>query len=206
MINTLMPTGPEPKPKRLSYDQIKAWNKFVGPSPKRDLEALHGEYVKATGDKSLALPDLRNELGLLNQKLASRATRQFNVAGEGANSGNRFPEVDYNGTNLGPVNGDERTEVSPNTGTAYPEKFLAKSVPDEVTELSWSHDRQLPFFIHPQTGDVTYTTPDIAYHPRFRKSFQEMQAKMAAQKMIDSKTSEPMAGLQSGLLPLKNKP
>ena len=152
------------------------------------LDQLYSRYAKTTGDKSFGLQDLQNEFGLLNNKLREQAAVRGLATKGDAHTGYKFPELDYEGTNLGPVNGDERTEASPNTGPSFDEKFLARQIPSDIGEdgLHWSKERNLPFFISPETGDITYTYPKFLNDPRYRKSLERMKQEMESKGLASS--------------------
>lgn len=158
MITRLLP---DPNPKRLTYQQIKAWNQFAGgPGSRAD---KYKRYVQATGDKSFTLSDLENELGLLQRSLADIAVRKGMVGGVNTHSGDYFPQMIYDGQEAGVVNGSLSAQGTP----ASTEPQFRGSL-DQINEISFNNGR--PYFLNSE-GDLQYLPMWVGMHPKFRGQY-----------------------------------
>lgn len=157
MINGLLgdpQNGEEPKP--LTHEQIKLWNKFMASKPKgQTLEELYAEF----NNPAIPLQSLQADLNKLNSYARQHARRRGMQDAESVNTGFTFPELSYNGQNLGPVNRDMRTSIYP--AQTKSNVRINNKVPSEIKELMWDETVARPYFINPKTGDIEYTDVEL---------------------------------------------
>jgi hypothetical protein len=115
------------------------------------------------------------------------AKRQFLFSGENTHVGNTMPYYkDAQGNDL------------PDNWTPIPQSAIKSYIPPEITSLEWSTQANLPYYLHPQTGDVTYTNADAIHSPRFQKTRGMSAEQIGVQRTVPSTTMSPVAMRMKG--------
>lgn len=146
---SLIPTGdPNPKSKRLTYDQIKEWNSFMDKNNDgSDIFNLYQRYRKLNPKGNIDYNALQNEMNLLvsNSKRLTNTRNEY-YKDNNRNTDNRFPMMTrYGQGELGVVNGDLKTEGSqPMAG--LPKYMIKNEVPDYVDKLEWHPSYNQPYY------------------------------------------------------------
>lgn len=74
---------------------------------------------------------------------------------------------------------DERGRPVTSVQPSFPSKLLNSFIPKEVTSLEWDSDKNLPYYLDPNSGDIMYTKPENFYLPRFKKPTSEQETAIA---------------------------
>lgn len=101
-------------------------------------------------------PQTIDEANVYARNLAFR--RQL-VSGENTNVGNSLPAYK-----------DAQGNLLPDTWTPVPQNSIKSYIPPSVTDLQWSEESNLPYYMDPNSGDIVYTNRSNFDLPRFQQN------------------------------------
>lgn len=164
--------GEEPKEqpkKQLNYDQINQWSGFVEQNPNLKTmdelwSAFSAKYPQSGIDRLTLTQNLDNLI-----RMTQEGVNRYGIK-DGVTTGMAFPRMSFNGKDYGRVNALMQTQTPiPNLKVQYPEKFIQKSIPDDVTEVWYDEEKGLYAYDDPREGVIKYATKEAASTPRVRE-------------------------------------
>lgn len=161
----------EPKMKPLSHEQVTLWSDFADKNKSiKSLDEMYSafsaQYPKSGIDKN----NLRMNLDTLMGKLQDRGKAWGYDRPDLMTPGLSFPMVYYNETPYGRMNAFGQTKVPvPQPNTQYPEKFVQKSIPDDVKDIWYDEVKGLWAYDDPHEGVTKFASKEAANTPRVRE-------------------------------------
>jgi hypothetical protein len=161
--------GDEPKEqpkKQLSYDQINQWSGFVENNPNLgSMDAMWEAFSKKFPNSGIDRLTLTQNLDNL-ARMTTEGTNRFGNKG-GVTTGLSFPRMTFNGKDYGRVNALMQTQTPiPQPQTQYPEKFIQKRIPYDVTDVWYDEEKGLYAYDDPREGVIKYATKEAASDPK----------------------------------------
>lgn len=150
----------DPKPRRLTYQEIDFWNKYAKANPRATANDIYSQILKQKIKPSFALDDINSELDLMNQNQQRIRQKDRTEANKYAQSQNYFPEMTFKGQ-ASAVNGDLKSRFLTTEGS----RRLPTTVPSYVDKL---HSDGTNYWYLTKDNDNVDVDKSVLNDPRFK--------------------------------------
>lgn len=174
--------NPAPAPKKqLSYDQINQWSGFVEGNPNlKGMDAMWTAFSNKFPNSGIDRNVLTQNLDNLTRMTQDGVNRYGNTGG--ITTGLSFPKMTFNGKDYGRVNALMQTQNPiPAMKNQFPDKFIQKSIPNEVTEFWYDEEKGLYAYNDPWEGVVKYAAKTAANDSHIKKLSEQQSARKLEQ-------------------------
>jgi len=159
--------NPKEEPKKsLSYDQINKWSGFVEENPNlKGMDEMWTAFSNKFPGHGIDRTVLTQNLDNLVRVTQEGVNRYGNRGG--VTTGLSFPRMSFNGKDYGRVNALMQTqEPLPSLKNEFPEKFIQKQIPGDVTDVWYDEEKGLYAYDDPREGVIKYALKSAVNDPK----------------------------------------